>query len=108
MPTPLMSAFHVVGPTGIYIFQTDALYGTSLHVSSAHEPDGGQGMPEGERHGSVGVPVQFIRLCHEKVFLLIDIDRNGHTDDRRTGICAAGKHIMPVVFRSVCEEPHFV
>ena len=40
------TCFIIESPLRIDIFQTDALYGTSLHVIPAHEPDGCQGMVE--------------------------------------------------------------
>ena len=99
---------HVVGPLGIYIFQTDALDGTILHVIPAHEPDGRQGMVESKSHGSVGVSGQFSRLCHEKVLLVIDIAWNSDADGGRTGVRAAGEYVLPVVFRGIGEKLHFI
>lgn len=99
---------HIVSPFGINVFQTDALYGTYLHVISAHEPDGGKGMIETKGHGSVGVAGQFIRLCHEKVFLVVDIARNSDADGGRTCLCPAGKYVLSVGCRSIGEELHFI
>ena len=78
----------VQNPLGTDIFQTDALYGTSLHVIPAHEPDGCQGMVESKRRGIISVfqstcRSSINRICKKKVFLVGDVCRD------RVGDCRA-------------------